>query len=88
MFLKTAAPPISTNAANENLAQVLDALLSSNRLFRTFTRTSVGLGALTANGQTATMTNTAIAGNFLQTLNVLKALTTKVTFHRILIVKQ
>mmetsp|Transcript_908 Transcript_908/g.1726 ORF Transcript_908/g.1726 Transcript_908/m.1726 type:complete len:327 (+) Transcript_908:1106-2086(+) len=55
-------------------------LLAGNGLCRAFARASVGVGALTANGQVATVTQATVGTEVHQTFDVHLGLTTQVTF--------
>ena len=56
-------------------------LLVSNRLLLTLAGTGVVLGALTANGKTITVTDSTIATNIHQSLNIQLDLTAEITFY-------
>jgi hypothetical protein len=66
-------------ATSSLLFHILDALFAGNRLLRPLTGSSVGAGALTANRQTATMANAAVATDILQTRNILRQLAAELT---------
>ena len=56
-------------------------LLTSNGLLGTLAGTGILLGVLTTNGQTTAMTNTTVAADFHQALDVQGNLTAEVAFH-------
>jgi len=74
-FLTTVAFAISTQSFYRGLL-----LLVSNRLARTFTGPSVGLGALTANRETSPMPQTTIITEVDQTLDAQGDFAAQVTF--------
>ena len=56
-------------------------LLVSNSSLRTFSGSSVGLGLLTTNRKAFSMTNTSVASDFLQSLDVHCDLSSKITLY-------
>src|SRR5213592_2767491 len=61
-------------------------LLAGDRLGRTLARARIGVGALAAHRQAATMTQAAIAAEVHQTLDVDAGLTAKIAFDQIVAV--
>ena len=70
--------------ANLRLSQILDALLTSDRLTRPFAGPCIGLGALPTNGQADTVPDAAVGFDLPHAADVLSHLTTQRTFDEII----
>jgi hypothetical protein len=74
-------------ADHQNLAHFLDALLPGNGFARTFSGSGIRLGSLTADGQAAAMSRTAIAVDVFQPLDILLNLATQRSFNGVVTVE-